>query len=63
MAEEAGGLVAVTHVFEPTAGGTWSARLAVLRPDGSSAGVADVMTITEKQAESLRLLLKLAREG
>jgi hypothetical protein len=63
MAEEQDGLVAVTHVFEPTAGGTWAVRLAVLRPDGSSAGIADVMTITEKQAEGFRLLLKLAREG
>jgi hypothetical protein len=53
----------VTHVFEPTAGGTWAARLVVLRPDGSSSGIADVMTITEKQAEGFRLLLKLAREG
>jgi hypothetical protein len=63
MAEEAGGLVSVTHVFEPTAGGTWSARFAILGPDGKPTGVGDVMTITEKQAEGFRLLLKLAREG
>jgi hypothetical protein len=62
MAEEAGGLVAVTHVFEPTAGGTWSARFVVLGADGKPTGIADVMVIAEKQAESLRLLLKLARE-
>jgi hypothetical protein len=63
MAEEQGGLVAVTHVFETTAGVTWAARFAVLRPDGKPTGIANVMVIAEKQAESLRLLLKLAREG
>jgi hypothetical protein len=63
MAEEQDGLVAVTHVFEPTSSGTWAARFVVLGADGKPTGIADIMVIAEKQAESLRLLLKLAREG
>jgi hypothetical protein len=60
MAEGKGGLLVVADVSRAPRG-DWLVYLAVVRPDSTvSREDSDVMVVTEKQAEGLRLLLARA---